>query len=157
MIRLTWLQARTQTLVAASGLAIAAALLAISGPHLANLSDDIVRGCAVHHDCDVAKDVFLRHDASLRNWLGGLVLAVPGLIGVFWGTPLVARELESGTHRLVWTQSVSRTRWLAVKLGLVGLSAMVTAGLLSLAVTTRRTPAIVHSSGQAARPRAASS
>ena len=42
----------------------------------------------------------------------------PALIGVFWGAPLVARELEAGTHRLVWTQSVTRTRWLATKLGL---------------------------------------
>ena len=37
--------------------------------------------------------------------------------GVFWGAPLVARELEAGTHRLVWNQSVTRTRWLAIKLG----------------------------------------
>ena len=29
--------------------------------------------------------------------------------------PLIAREFENGTHRLAWTQSVSRTRWLAVE------------------------------------------
>ena len=39
------------------------------------------------------------------------MLALPAVIGVFWGAPLVARELENGTHRLVWTQSISRTRW----------------------------------------------
>ena len=38
----------------------------------------------------------------------------------FWGAPLVTRELEAGTHRLVWNQSVTRTRWLATKLGLIG-------------------------------------
>jgi hypothetical protein len=48
---------------------------------------------------------------------------------------LVARELETGTYRLTWTQSVSRTRWLAVKLGVVGLASMVVAGLFSLMVT----------------------
>ena len=42
--------------------------------------------------------------------------SLPALIGVFWGAPLVARELEAGTHRLVWNQSVTRTRWLATKL-----------------------------------------
>ena len=45
-----------------------------------------------------------------------LLLAVPGLIGIFWGAPLVTRELEERTDRLVWNQSVTRTRWLAVKL-----------------------------------------
>ena len=35
------------------------------------------------------------------------------MIGAFWGAPMVARELETGTHRLVWNQSVTRTRWLA--------------------------------------------
>jgi hypothetical protein len=62
------------------------------------------------------------------------VLVVPALIGLFWGAPLIARELEAGTHRLVWNQSVTRTRWLAVKLGLVGLAAIAAAGLGSLAV-----------------------
>ena len=36
---------------------------------------------------------------------------------MFWGAPLLAREFETGTFRLAWTQSVTRTRWLAVKLG----------------------------------------
>jgi hypothetical protein len=59
---------------------------------------------------------------------------VPALIGIFWGAPLIARELETGTHRLAWNQSVSRTRWTAIKLTLVGLSAVATAGLLSLMI-----------------------
>jgi len=63
-----------------------------------------------------------------------VVLVLPALIGLFWGAPLIARELEAGTHRLVWNQSITRTRWLAVKLGLVGLAAVTAAGLGSLAV-----------------------
>jgi hypothetical protein len=140
MIRLTWLQSRTQTIVAAGGLAIAAAFLAATGPHLVQLYNDIVANCSANHDCGVATDVFLRHDATLRTWLDGLVLAVPGLVGVFWGAPLVARELESGTHRLVWTQSVTRGRWMAVKLGVLGLTAMAVAGLLSFVVTWWASP-----------------
>src|SRR5207302_3407966 len=31
----------------------------------------------------------------------------------------LARELEQGTHRLVWTQGVGRLRWLAAKLAFV--------------------------------------
>jgi hypothetical protein len=61
---------------------------------------------------------------------------VPALIGSFWGAPLLARELETGTYRLAWNQSVSRSRWLATKLAIVGAAAAATAGLLSWAVTS---------------------
>jgi hypothetical protein len=64
----------------------------------------------------------------------GAVYVLPGAIGVFWGAPLVARELENGTHRLVWNQTVTRTRWLVVKIGIGGLAAMAVAGLTSLVV-----------------------
>ncbi|SCL70898.1 ABC-2 family transporter protein [Micromonospora citrea] len=60
---------------------------------------------------------------------------VPALVGAFWGAPLVARELESGTHRLVWNQSVPRRRWFAVKLVVVGLAAVAVAGALSALLT----------------------
>ncbi|WP_413798705.1 translation initiation factor IF-2 [Streptomyces iranensis] len=49
---------------------------------------------------------------------GRLLIALPVLIGVFVGAPLFARELETGTHQMVWTQSVGRTRWLIAKLTL---------------------------------------
>lgn len=62
---------------------------------------------------------------------GRLLLALPALIGVFIGAPLFARELETGTHRLVWTQSVGRTRWLVAKLALPLVA--VTAGTAVLA------------------------
>ena len=36
---------------------------------------------------------------------------------------------------MAWTQSVTRTRWLAVKLAVVGAGSVLAAGLLSLMVT----------------------
>jgi ABC-type transport system involved in multi-copper enzyme maturation permease subunit len=45
---------------------------------------------------------------------------LPGLIGVFVGAPLVARELESGTFRFAWTQGRSRVQWIITKLVLLG-------------------------------------
>ena len=57
---------------------------------------------------------------------------LPAIIGAFWGAPLVARELEAGTYRLAWNQDITRTRWIAVKLGIVGLAAVATSGLLSV-------------------------
>jgi hypothetical protein len=64
-----------------------------------------------------------------------IVAGAPVLIGVFWGAPLIARELENGTFRLAWTQSVTRGRWLATKLLVLGLAAIAVTGLLSLIVT----------------------
>lgn len=59
-----------------------------------------------------------------------IILLAPAVIGLFWGAPLIARELETGTAALAWNQSVTRTRWLAVKLAVGGLAAMaVTEGL----------------------------
>lgn len=45
---------------------------------------------------------------------------VPGLVGLFWGVPLLTREYERGTDSLVWTQSVPRSRWLVVKFTALG-------------------------------------
>jgi hypothetical protein len=76
-----------------------------------------------------------RADATVRLWLAVLAVVVPGLLGVFWGAPLVAGELESGSFRLAWTQDISRTRWLASRLAVTGLAAMTVAGLASGLVT----------------------
>jgi hypothetical protein len=54
---------------------------------------------------------------------------------MFWGAPLVARELESGTYRLAWTQSVTRRRWLSIKVALAGMTALAVAALASLLVS----------------------
>lgn len=72
---------------------------------------------------------------------------VPALVGAFWGAPLVARELENGTHRLVWNQSVPRRRWLAVKLTVLGLAATAVAGTLS-ALLTWATGPVDHVTGE---------
>jgi hypothetical protein len=139
VIWLTWRQFRTQAVVVFGLLAAIAVALAVTGPHLVHLYDTTAKQCAAHGDCGVATEAFLKNDRLLQQ-LGQVVLAAPALIGIFWGAPLVARELENNTFRLAWTQSVSRTRWLAFKLGLVGLASMAAAGLLSLMVTWWSSP-----------------
>ena len=76
-----------------------------------------------------------RADSTLRQWLSVLVIVAPGLCGVFWGAPLVAGELESGSYRLAWTQDTSRTRWLSVRLAVTAAAGMAVTGLLSWLVT----------------------
>jgi hypothetical protein len=140
MTRFTWRQFRTQGAVAFVAWVVVAIVVAISGPHLRHLYDATVAPCRAHGDCSTANSNFVGNDSTLATWLGILVVVVPGIVGIFWGAPLVARELEAGTYRLAWSQSVTRTRWLAVKLGVVGGASMVVAGVLSLLVTWWASP-----------------
>lgn len=66
------------------------------------------------------------------NHASTLAGEIPLVIGVFFGAPLLARELESGTYRLAWTQSVTRLRWILVKLGLPMALIVLGAGVLSV-------------------------
>jgi hypothetical protein len=61
--------------------------------------------------------------------------AVPLLPGLFWGAPMVASELEAGTHQFAWTQSITRRRWLAVRAAWLLLAAVVLSGIVSAVVT----------------------
>jgi hypothetical protein len=125
---LAWRQARIQVAVAGSAaLAFAAALL-LTGPHLADVYAQDAHSFLAWVSAQ-------RSDRTLYNigTIAGFVL--PALIGAFWGAPTIAREIEAGTHRLVWTQSVTRDRWLGTKVGLGLLGAMVAAGVVALGLS----------------------
>ncbi|MFF7592304.1 ABC transporter permease [Kitasatospora purpeofusca] len=59
------------------------------------------------------------------------VTAVPLLIGMFLGGPLLAQEYERGTVRLVLTQSVTPRRWLLTRLAVPGATVLVATAVLS--------------------------
>jgi hypothetical protein len=69
-----------------------------------------------------------------------LLTALPAILGVFWGVPMITRELENGTLSLAWNQTVTRTRWLTDKMVIGVAAAMVAAGLLSLVVSWWASP-----------------
>ncbi len=140
MIRFSWLQARAQTIWSAGVLAIIAAALGITGPRLVHLYTSTAATCQARGDCQSAMHAFLNNDGVIRTGLGALVVCVPGLIGMFWGAPLVAREFEAGTFRVVWTQGVARGRWLAGKLVVVGLASVAVTGLFSWLLTWWASP-----------------
>jgi hypothetical protein len=137
VIAFGWRQFRGQALVGAAGLVVVGLVLVVTGPHLVSVYDSAVAACRESGGQSAActDNPVTITDRGLQYGVLALVLVVPALIGMFWGAPLVAHELETGTFRLAWTQSVSRTRWLLVKLGLVGLASFVVAGLLSLMTT----------------------
>ncbi|GAA0548353.1 ABC transporter permease subunit [Actinomadura livida] len=134
MIWLTLRQFRLQGAVVFAGLAVLGAALLITGPGLADEYAAGTASCATDNACEeFARQFVIKHQA-LYGALLAIVVGLPGLVGVFWGAPLIAREIEAGTHRLAWNQSVTRTRWLAVKVGLVGLASMAAAGIAVFAV-----------------------
>ena len=65
-----------------------------------------------------------RQRVGSLNYLFYALYVLPGLVASYVGGPLFAMEFERGTHRLAWTQSISRVRWAAVKLGVVLLAAI---------------------------------
>lgn len=125
MTWLIWRQIRAQFLAVYALVAAAALVLLLTGPRLADLTP--VDGSVFSQLTEF--DLFTYYSGSV------VIAVVPALIGIFWGAPLVARELENGTHRLAWNQSVTRTRWLAVKLGVAVLATALTVGTLTLAIT----------------------
>jgi hypothetical protein len=138
VIWFTWRQVRTQTWIVAAILAALGALLVITGRSVNHAYETLVGACA--SNCGPAIDSFLREATTgLNGTAYGLAVPVlyglPAVIGVFWGAPLLARELETGTYRMAWNQSITRTRWLAVKLAVVGVATVAAAGLLSWLVS----------------------
>ena len=137
MIRFTWLQFRVQATVALAALAAFAVILVVTGPHLASLYASAITGCH-GGTCANAANTFLSRLTTTGPYPTvyvlsvGLILAAPAVIGIFWGAPLIARELETRTFALAWTQSITRTRWLVVKLALTGLAAMAVTEALAL-------------------------
>lgn len=131
MIRLTLRLFRAEATVSLVLLAALAIVLAVTGPHLAHVNDAFQHACQAAGDCTSTPNPVLQSDPFLQGAIPFVATIAPALIGLFFGAPLIARELETGTFRLAWTQSVTRARWLAAKLGLVGLVAVVISGLLT--------------------------
>lgn len=138
MIWFTWRQFHTQTWITVAALAALGVLLVVTGHSIADIYAASVGAC--HGDCTTAVTSFLNQAKNgtsgiVYNLATAIMYVVPALIGIFWGAPLMARELETGTHRLAWNQTVTRTRWLATKLAVVVTASAATAGLLRWAVT----------------------
>jgi hypothetical protein len=127
---LTWRQHRLQALWTSAAFGLVALFMALTGARMSSVFHDSgLAHCLAtrsHGDCGNLQGSFESRFSVLRG-LGPLFLVLPLLVGLFWGAPLLARELEHGTHRLVWTQGIGRLRWLGVKL------VFVTVFILSLA------------------------
>ncbi|MFG2672593.1 hypothetical protein [Streptomyces sp. NPDC048445] len=79
-------------------------------------------GCSVRHTvhgCGIAVRHFLSVELyfnQLLGYAGAAMMVLPAAFGMFVAGPMIGRELEDGTYRLSWSQSVSPARWLTAKL-----------------------------------------
>ncbi|WP_216590550.1 ABC transporter permease [Streptomyces brasiliscabiei] len=112
----------------------AAGLLWAAGPLVdAAWTESVRRGCAKTDYCELAA-AYDQYDMVVGLGIA-LLTITPALIGAWAGGALIARELESGTARLAWTQSVTPVRWLAVKLALP--AALIVMGTVPLTLLNR--------------------
>ncbi|MET7364046.1 hypothetical protein ABZS76_37165 [Streptomyces sp. NPDC005562] len=135
-------QHRTALWITVALFALAAAALIADRLWVAHAADVFAASdCSIRHttrECGGSVrgylDAELQFDRNL-DYLGMGLLALPCLIGAFVAGPLVGRELETGTYKLGWTQSVTPARWLADRL--VVCAALVTAGTTLLVAVQR--------------------
>jgi hypothetical protein len=139
MTWLVWRQHRNQAYIAAAALAAFAVLLLITGHQMASQYRSAFASCSASHACgNLASGLILGTPGV--SLLVTLTVVVPCLLGAFWGGPLVAREFETGTSQFAWTQSITRSRWLAVKVGWTLLAAAAWGGAVSALVTWWSSP-----------------
>jgi len=143
VIWLGWRLQRTETIVTAALLALLAVAFVPEGIHLANLFDQQHVARCINSQtqaCSFVVGNFTANAGSLQALFdGGWFNLIPGLIGVALAVPVLL-ELENGTVRLAWTQSVTRRRWVTTKLGLAVGTVLLAAAGFSLLFTWYQRP-----------------
>ncbi len=136
MLWVTWRQQRLEAAIGGAMLAIVALFLLITGLALtATYRGTGLAACVARQTqsqaCQSAAQAFIGGQfnalAPILTWFNFL----PLVFGLLLAAPVVL-ELEQGTYRLAWTQSVTRLRWVMVKLGLIVAGAVV----IGFALTT---------------------
>jgi hypothetical protein len=145
MIWVSWRQHRGQAIACLGVLAALAVYAILLGTSMRTaFSNDGLTACLSHSQgtaCPAAVGAFTgEFGTEVNQAFWAVALIVPGLIGVLVGGSLIARELEYGTWRLAWSQTVPRTRWLAVKLALVTAGLIVLGAAMTAVITWYRTP-----------------
>jgi len=124
-------------------LAVLAVLMILTGRHIASVyAHGHLTACGLGQtQPSSCGDSVLRFTnqfsnlVNLTNWFN----MVPLLLGILVAAPIVL-EFEQGTHRLAWTQTVTRRRWLATRLAWAVAVAVITSLAFSLLMTWWRAP-----------------
>ncbi|MGR6969182.1 transporter [Streptomyces cynarae] len=131
---LAWRRHRVSAGIGAAALVVAAAIAAY---YRSGMLDALHSGLFDH--CGTGPLYCTRSDTGLPllldveplKYLGALNIALPVVIGVFWGAPLLGRDRELGTHRMILAQGVSRGQWFASRFALAAATTTALSGLLA--------------------------
>ncbi len=143
MIWVAWRQNRTESFVILGVLVLSGIFLLSTGLNMTHdFQQSGLSACLAHNKdtkvllatCGPLGTLFMNHYASLIPFAAALLL-LPVLLGAIVGAPLVAREYEQRTNLLVWLQSITRTRWLTVKVALVLGIGLLVGGVLLILLT----------------------
>jgi len=145
MIWVSWRQHRGQAISCVALLAALGVYAIIVGTSMRTaFGQDGLVACLARSQgtgCPGAISAFTdRFGSEVNVAFWSVLLILPGLIGVLVGAPLIARELEYGTWRLAWSQTVTRARWLTVKLGLVTGGVVILGAAMTAVITWYRAP-----------------
>jgi len=138
MIWLTWRQNRIEGFVILGALVLSSIFLLLTGLSMTqDFQHSGLSACLARHPgpnvlggiCGPLVTAF-SNQYSLLILFAVVLMLLLSLFGVMVGAPLVAREFEQRTTQLVWLQSITRTRWLSVKVALVLLTGLLVGGAL---------------------------
>ena len=134
MIWLTWRQQRFEAALAALLLAAGVAILLITRQAVIADFDALgipscLRGASDANTCSSAYQAFKDNFGAQQTLLAALTY-LPVLVGVVLAAS-IAVEVEQGTYRLAWAQSVTRGRWMVIRLGLPILFGLVVTGSIA--------------------------
>jgi hypothetical protein len=121
--------AATAALVIALGVLLIVNGLALHQAYQAGLAT-----CRASGSCGDLQAQLFRKEGTVVQVIN-LMIAAPLVIGMFLGAPLVARDLEQHTSKLIWTQAVTPRRWFLAKIGWLGLIATITSATIAALVT----------------------
>lgn len=145
MIWVSWRQHRSQAITGLGLLCALAVYAIVLGVEMRNsFSQHNLATCLAHSqgaNCMNSVATFDNRFGSLVNigfW--AVLLLLPGLIGAVVGATVLGREMEMGTWRLAWSQTVPRTRWLAIQLAVVAGGLTVLGAAMTLVITWYRAP-----------------
>lgn len=139
-----WRQGRSENVVLLALLGAVALLLVLTGAHMRSVFDaNGLAACTGDSasspaSCSIlVQDFQSRFDSlnTLAPWFG----MAAGLIGVLLAAPLVL-ELDQGTYRLAWTQSLTPKRWLTTRIGLLIMGSIACGAVLIALGTWWRQP-----------------
>jgi len=123
LVWVTWRQHRVALAGVAALLGGLALYLLIMGLKIHSGYASVMSCHPVHSAaCLTLSGLFNRDYYPFAQVFSIFLLAVPVLVGVFTGAPLLARELETGTFRFAWTQGCGRLRWVIIKLALLAVA-----------------------------------